>query len=145
MLNNGPGQNLVASAVVAASGPVSWETWQPPGQTSLHSDVGEKPVHSCCSQAECRVPTLLSQQFPSSQGASSPLFRPPGLRCVICGSHCTFPRAGVQLYSRFFSKFRCRVTRLKRIAFLLFIRDIRIFSTALAVQESFCQFPVSFQ
>lgn len=79
---------------------------------------------------------------PASRGGLPSLFRTSGLRCVICGSHRTFPRAGVQLYSRFFSKFLSRVTRLNRIAFLLFLLDVCIFSTALAVQESLCQFPV---
>ena len=56
---------------------------------------GGKPVHTCSSQVESRLPTALLLVLAVLQRGLSPLGRTPGLGHPICGLNLSLPRAGV--------------------------------------------------
>lgn len=81
-----------------------------------------------------------SSSSPTSQEGWSPLCRMPGVGCPICGLNCSLPRAGLCPWNLPFS-LRILLVASSQPDHFSFPPDyVWIFLTALAVQESFCQF-----
>ena len=125
------------------------EIWQLLKQTSLHPAL-EASQHACTPHEWSpgfHSPPVNPTSTPVRQGTFSPKHRTPRLGLQICGSHHSLPRVGIPpMHSHFHSESPPRGTGPDLITFFPFLPNYMcIFFTALVVQESFCQFLVSFQ
>ena len=131
--------------------------WAVVGKTGIHKCglnlssslwLGSKPLSTCSWRGDSGLSTdLLLVPVSSKQPRGARLLcMTPGLGRPVCGFHCSLPKAGVCSSNLSFSLSPPTPTGLNLFNSFPFLHNsVCIFLTVSILQDSFCQFPVSFQ